>query len=125
MNSFDQNIIKVKEALSVAYKKTGEVLSVQKQKLALASMCSDLEKLYAELGRLQYKKLNGRDIDDNAINLIISDIRETLKEMKALKEEIDMAEGKRTCPVCGSKAPAKSNFCNACGSSFDDASQEL
>lgn len=125
METFDKTIIMAKEAFSSAYKKTGEIINIQKQKLALAAKCTELEKLYAEFGRMQYKKICGQKVDDSGAELIISDIKNQLKEMKALKEIIDKAEGKVTCPICGTKAPAKSNFCNSCGASFDSVEGEF
>lgn len=124
MDSFDQTVQKAKEAFSVACKKTSDVVAIQKQKLELSSLQNKLNKAYAVLGRLEFNNIKNTDCGDPAKAAAVSEIKSLLCEIKELKNDIDKAEGKITCPKCGSKAPAKSRFCNACGADLSSQAAE-
>ena len=65
-----------------------------------------------------FKYLKDANIEDEEVSAAVIEIKHIRNEIKQLLEEIDKAEGKITCPKCGSKAPAKSTFCNKCGEQF-------
>ena len=118
MDAFDKTVQKAKSAFDIAVTKTGEFVNIGKLKLSVANFNNKLEKAYAELGKVQFKYLKDTNIEDEEASAAVIEIKHIRNEIKQLLEEIDKAEGKITCPKCGSKAPAKSTFCNKCGEQF-------
>lgn len=118
MDVFDKTVQKAKSIFDVAVDKTGEFVNTGKLKISVASLNNKLEKAYAELGKLQFKALKDADIENVDVSAVVVEIKHIRSQIKQLLEEIDAAEGKITCPKCGSKSPAKSAFCNKCGERF-------
>lgn len=118
MDAFDKTVQKTKDAFDVVFKKTEEFVSVGKQKLSVANLNNKLNKAYAKLGKLQFGQIKSSDYLNPEVAKVVSEIKKLITEIKALNDEIDLAEGKITCSKCGSKAPAKSQFCNNCGEHF-------
>lgn len=119
MNSFDDTVQKAKEVLDIAAKKTGEFVSVGKQKIKISSLYSKLNKAYTSLGKRCYSELKNNEVDDLEVAALISEIKQYIAEIKNLKEEIDNIEGKIACNKCGHKINKNSAFCNFCGAKID------
>lgn len=115
MDALDQTVEKAKEIFNVACKKTGEVVTLQKQKIDLAALENKLNKSYAKLGRLVFERMKDTEIDSPAIAEVVLDIKGRLFDVERLRDEISKAQGKITCAECGAKVPASSSFCNFCG----------
>ena len=119
MGFLDDAINKTKEVLDVAYKKTDEVVTVEKQKFNIASLKSKREKDYADLGRVYFELVkDNTDLDDNTRNLVDA-IREKSEEIARLNEDIQSIKNKRICPYCNANIDANSAFCNSCGKKLD------
>ncbi len=119
MGFFDDALNKTKEVLNVAYKKTDEVVTIEKQKFAIASLKSKREKDYADLGRIYYEIIKeSTDIDDNTRNLVDA-ISEKNEEIARLNEDIQNIRNKRVCPHCNASIDINSAFCNNCGAKLD------
>lgn len=118
MDALDQTVEKAKEFINVARKKTGEVVTLQKQKIDLATMESKLNKCYAKLGRLEFEQIKDTEIASAEIAELILDIKGRLFDIERLREEINKAQGKIVCPECGAKASAAAFFCSNCGASL-------
>ena len=115
MDFLDNAISKAKEVVDIAYKKTEEVVTIEKQRFDIASLNSKIDKDYAALGRIFYNQYkDSGDIPDNA-KIIIEAIDEKLIKIKELKEEISETKNKAVCPHCQSYIPKNSAFCSVCG----------
>lgn len=112
---FDNAFDKAKNAFEVAYKKTGEIVSLEKLKFNLSSLKSKRSKLFAELGQEYYLKIrNSDDLADIQNNLVVS-IAELDERIEDISNQIAYAKSKRICPKCGSAIDEKSIFCSYCG----------
>ncbi len=119
MGFLDDAISKTKEVFDVAYKKTDEVVTVEKQKFNIASLKSKREKDYADLGRVYFELVkNDTDLDDNTRNLVDA-IREKNDEIARLNQDIQNIKNKRVCPDCNANIDANSSYCNSCGKKLD------
>lgn len=118
MDAFEKTVQKAKDAFDIAVNKTGEFVNVSKLKISVANLNGKLEKAYAALGKIQFNTLKEADIENAEVSAAVIEIKHIRSEIKQLLKEIDSVEGKITCPKCGSKAPAKSAFCNKCGERF-------
>ena len=54
MDNFEEALNKAKEVATAAFKKTEEVINIQKQKIDIATLNNKLNNAYAELGRAIY-----------------------------------------------------------------------
>ena len=112
---FDNAFDKAKNAFEVAYKKTGEIVSIEKLRFNLSSLKSKRTKLYTALGQEYYFKIqNSEDLADTEKNIVeqISDLNEKIEE---ITNEINFAKSKRICPKCGAAIDERSIYCNYCG----------
>ncbi|HCH29049.1 MAG TPA: hypothetical protein DEW35_06020 [Ruminococcaceae bacterium] len=121
---FDNAFDKAKNAFEIAYKKTGEIVSLEKLRFNLSSLKTNRNKLYAALGKEYYFRFkNSESLPDNEKNIFdrISELNEKIEE---ITNEINYAKSKRICPKCGAAIDERSIFCNYCGEritfDFDD-----
>lgn len=120
MDSFDKTVEKAKEIFNTACQKTGEVVNIQKLKIDLAALKSRLNKAYALLGEIQYKKIKDTDLEDATVKVAVLEIKNLLQEVNSLKEEIDNLQGKQTCGNCGARVDQDASFCKVCGVRLED-----
>ena len=90
MGFLDDAIIKTKEVLDVACKKTDEIVTVEKQKFNIASLKSKREKVFANLGKIYFEKIkeNPEDQSEEVCSLV-DDICNKNDEIARLNDEID------------------------------------
>lgn len=90
MGFLDDAIIKTKEVLDVACKKTDEIVTVEKQKFNIASLKSKREKDFAKLGKIYFEiiKENPEDQSEEVCSLV-DDICNKNDEIARLNDEID------------------------------------
>ena len=112
MDKFEETVKKAKEATFAAYKKTGEVLSVQKEKIEIVTLNNKLNDLYAALGKALIKR---EDIDFTNEQEIINNINLLLEQINTAKENINKIKCKEECPNCNKYIEKGLNFCPHCG----------
>lgn len=125
MEIFDNALNKAKEVFEVAYSKTGEVLSVQKQKFDIASLEAKREKDFCELGKIYYTLLKGCDeIEDARTSQLVAAIENKNKTIEILKKDIYEKKHERICPSCASRVEKDAAFCKNCGAKLEFDSEE-
>lgn len=89
--------------------------SVESTKLAvdLRAARSDLEALYAELGRAYYDSITmeKHKVPDE----LVQRVREAIALVENLTAQRDRANRQNRCPSCGSAQAHDANFCSNCG----------
>ncbi len=117
MSLFDETVVKAKEVLDIASKKTNDMISVQKMKMNLASLNSQLTRMYEALGRLCCD--NGEANTPNANMLeMMTEIDKKIAEIKFIEDKISAVKGDRICSSCGTKNVSEAGFCYRCGTKF-------
>jgi len=117
---FLENAVSVtKEILDVACKKTGEAMTVQKQKFNVVSLKNSRSKDFKKLGEIYYKNLKNTEIEDEMTALLVEAITEKTARIKELNDEISMAKNKLCCPECSSLIDENSLFCSICGTKIE------
>lgn len=115
MEFLNNAIIKVKEAVDVACKKTGEVVCAEKQKFDISALKSKRDKDFIELGKIYYEKAKLQTVNDlNVLNLINS-IDKKNDEIKELIKAFNESKNRGVCPKCYASVDVNSAFCSACG----------
>lgn len=115
MDFFDNVVNKTKEVFDVAYKKTNEVVSTQKQKFDISSIQNKLNKEYIKLGKIYYTQLKDTEINDSELQNIINSIDKKIDRINVLTKEINDAKNKVICHNCSAVVDKDSIFCNLCG----------
>lgn len=124
MDFLDNAIIKAKEAFDVVSKKTGEFVTVEKQKFDVQSIKSKLEKDYSKLGKYYYSKIrNLEDLADEE-KIMVESIENKIAEIEKLNTEIELAKNKKLCPACKTAIPKDAAFCSSCGAKLVFDSKE-
>ena len=124
MDFFDNAVNKAKEVFDVAYKKTNEVVSAQKQKFDVASVENKRAKDFEALGMLYFDIIKDSDIENSEVKNIVEEIKAKNEKIKALREEINNTKNKRICPSCNASISKESVFCNVCGAKLTIDSEE-
>lgn len=115
MEFFDEAVNKAKEVFDVACKKTGEVVTVQKQRYELSVLEAKKSDDFRALGELYYNKLKEGLAEDGDSAELVAAIDDKNSKITKLKDEINNIKNKRICPKCGGAVEKSANYCNICG----------
>ncbi len=115
MGKFDEFVNKAKETADVAFKKTGELVNTGKTKLNIATVKNEMEKDFAQLGRILYRDLKDSAENSEEVKRIIEDIKAKETEIERLESEVADSKNKIICPKCRTLNSEDSVFCNNCG----------
>ncbi len=116
MDFWDQTVSATKKFISVAEKKTEEMINVQKLNYKISSIQNSINQKYRELGKSVYAALKeGQALEAGSFAESAGGIDALKKELQALKKELDEAKGKVNCPDCNAVCDAKAKYCHRCG----------
>lgn len=124
MDFFDNAIVKAKEAIDIACKKTNEAVNTGKQKFDIASIESKRAKDFEQLGMLYFDTVKDTEIENDSIRALVEEIKNKNDKIKELKTEINNTKNKRICPQCGAVIDKYSVFCSVCGTKLEFGSEE-
>ena len=119
MSIFDDTVVKAKEVWDIAGKKTNDIITVQKLKMSIASLKSQLSKMYESLGRLCSDSLTGPP--SVSMLELMSEIEERIAEIKQLEKKLALLRGEKICSACGTKNMSDASYCYNCGNKLSDA----
>ena len=119
MGFMDKVLDTARSAASAASEKAGEVYEIGKLKLQLSGLNSDLEKAYAQLGRLKYDaRKNGSD-NSLLLDACVTELDSLHADIDSLIAEISAVTGEKTCPHCGESVAVGAAYCSKCGAKMD------
>ena len=119
MEFFENAVSKAKEVFDVACKKTGEVVSVQKQKIDIATIENKRNKDFLALGKLYFKNIKDTEIEDEEIASLVASIKEKNEQIKQINEEIKETKNMKICPNCETFVKDEDVFCSVCGEKLE------
>lgn len=117
--NFEDTVVKAKELLDATGKKVNDVVNVQKIKMNIAKIKSEIEGDYRILGRLYYSGVKKENVDADAIKAMIDEIDTELDSLREMEAELAYAKGDIVCDQCGAVNSADADFCSKCGISLD------
>ena len=96
-------------------KKAGELLSVAKLRVRIASLEGDVKDRLSQVGELLYATHTGAPTDSEVLLEKLQEIDGLKAEIARLQAEIRREEDAHTCPTCGAFVKEGDAFCGACG----------
>lgn len=119
MDFLDTAVNKAKEVFDVACKKTGEVVATSKQKIDVVTIENKLSKDFEALGKIYFNMIKDEKNENFEVESLVLEIKEKQEKIETLKEEINNAKNKRSCPVCKATIDKNSLYCNICGAKLE------
>ncbi|OJU15402.1 MAG: hypothetical protein BGN88_07785, partial [Clostridiales bacterium 43-6] len=107
--------VKAKDVFDVAAKKTGAMISIQKLRVNVAKLNSQISKSYEALGRLVYDSKKSEENVDEAVAALIAEIEQKYEEIADIEVKIAITKGKAFCPSCLTENDNAATFCSKCG----------
>ena len=120
MDLLDNAINKAKEVIYVAYKKTGEVVTTERQRFDVASLKSKRDKDFLALGKLWFEIIKDDESVSDEVKAIVNEIKQKNEKIEELNTEILNTKNKRVCPNCSAAIDNNATFCSSCGSRVSD-----
>ena len=126
MSIFDDFLINAKTAVSAVGKKAEKVIDVSKLKYAEAGLQSEIGKKYQSLGEFVYNSYLSGEMDKEALDRKIEELRELNDNLESTRELINAQKNKVTCKSCGELVSADLKYCGNCGAKLysDDPTEE-
>jgi len=119
MGFFEDVTTKAKEIFEETERVTTDVISIQKQKLDLASLKNKIRKKYELLGELTYvSAVEGKETAQES-EKVIEEIKALKEEAEELSAKIAIQKGEKSCS-CGASNTKDAKFCKDCGKEFQD-----
>lgn len=118
MGYFDEVINRTKSVAEVVGKKSAEAIEISKKKIEHIDFNNKLTKAYATMGKLQYEKLLGKEINESQIQFAVEEIEKYYSRVKTLEDEIKNFQFVKKCPNCGAEVGKDSVFCSQCGTTI-------
>ena len=121
MGFFENTVVKAREVLDVAGKRTAEMIELQKLRVSIASVQSQLAKLFEALGRQAYDDMKGAAVPEAAEQELVAEIDAKKAELSELEHKLATARGQQICEACNAINAGEAAFCNKCGAKFETA----
>lgn len=119
MEFLENAVAKAKEVFDVACKKTGEVVTTQKQKIDIATIENKRNKDFLALGKLYFKNIKDTEIEDSEIAVLVAAINEKNDLIKQISEEINETKNLKVCHNCEAIVKNDAVYCSACGEKIE------
>ena len=119
MDFLDNAIDVAKETFQVVSKKTGEIVTTQKQKFSIASLENKRSKDFEKLGEIYYNLIKNSEIADDKTKKLVDAIIRKDDEINRLKDELNTAVSQKTCPNCKTNISKTAVYCSSCGAKVE------
>ena len=115
------DVDKIKDTISstagVVAKKSTELYERAKISLSITGIKNDIDKLYAEIGKIVYEGRNG-EIPTEIVEQKCAEIDEKKEAITALRNDRASYKNVKVCPACGAEVSPESTYCANCGEKF-------
>lgn len=99
-----------------AVNRTGDLFETTKINAQISGERREIEKLYAKIGAIIYRKIaNGTMEADEDIAQIVDDIRAHAGQLASRRRALAGVKRMRVCPACGELIASDVAFCPKCG----------
>ncbi|MBE7049047.1 MAG: zinc ribbon domain-containing protein [Ruminococcaceae bacterium] len=108
----------LKQTMSSAFKKSGELVELTKIKLAAGDTKNSIQKNFIKLGELTYLTSKGDENSGSEIKQLISTIDNLMDTLSQQEEKMVELSNKKVCSACGKASAEEAAFCSSCGNPF-------
>lgn len=115
MGVFEDTIVKAKDVVDTAAKKSGDFISLQKLKIEASKLSSLISKDYETLGRVVFENLKSGVAAEDGTDETIAQLRRHRAQLCELEKQISENKGTVLCTECGYANPSDCTFCGKCG----------
>lgn len=88
MATLDEVLARARTLLDIAGRKTGEVVELSKLKYSKLQIENELSRSYEKLGALCYKGKKGDPINEELVDLCVSEIDDLLATLEGIEQKI-------------------------------------
>ncbi len=113
--TFEDTVVKTKELLDAAGEKVSNAVNIQKIKINIAKIKSNISHDYQILGKLYYSGEKKGNVDSDAIKAMVDEIDLELDNLREAEAELAFAKGDTVCDNCGATNRADADYCSKCG----------
>lgn len=125
MGTFDSLIGRAKSVVDDLGKKTNDVVEISKMKLTVASLGSDIDKVYQKLGLMVYEMAKSGSENRGLIDGCVAEIDALKQKLDEVTGQMDQLKNVRRCDSCGNAVDITAQFCPMCGSLLHTPAPEI
>lgn len=115
MSAFGSVMTMVRDAASIATKKTGTAVELSKLKLQMMQLRSQMQSTYERVGILTYEQHKTGTDNGELISVCIKEIDSLLVQINDLNAAITTIRDGVRCPNCNTANPVDTPYCKSCG----------
>lgn len=115
MSAFGSVMNMVRDAASIATKKTGTAVELSKLKLQMMQLRSQMQSTYERVGILTYEQQKTGTDNYELISVCIKEIDSLLVQINELNAAIATIKDGVKCPNCNTANPIDTPYCKNCG----------
>lgn len=119
MDFLDNALYKAKEAIDVVSKKTGDIVTTQKQKFDIASLENKRSKEFQKLGEVYFNLIKDSEIENENIKNSVESIIRMDNEIYRLRDELNTVKFQKVCPFCKTNISKTAVYCSSCGAKLE------
>ena len=120
MSVLDDVITTAKTVATEARKKTEELMTFSKLKIAAMNTNADLSKAYQRLGVIVYDAKKGGIKAEEVVASCMEEIDGLRARLEELNEKLNEMKKQKVCPHCGTKNNVEQVYCGGCGHKLAD-----
>lgn len=115
MPAFGSVMNMVRDAASIATKKTGTAVELSKLKLQMMQMRSQIQSTYERIGILTYEQQKTGTDNFELVSVCIKEIDSLLVQINEINANIALIKDGVKCPNCNASNPVDTTYCKNCG----------
>lgn len=118
VSAIENAIQKVRQAASIAGKKTGVAVETSKLRLQAVQINAMVQSTYERIGTLVYEQEKVGTDNYDLIAVCIKEVDDLLVDLNELNDRILALRIGRRCAACSMENPADTVYCRACGANL-------
>lgn len=115
MSAFGSVMNMVRDAASIATKKTGTAVELSKLKLQMMQLRSQMQSTYERIGILTYEQQKTGTDNYELVSVCIKEIDSLLVRINEINATIATIKDGVKCPNCNTANPVDITYCKSCG----------
>ncbi len=115
MSAFGSVMNMVRDAASIATKKTGTAVELSKLKLQIMQLRSQMQSTYERIGILTYEQQKNGTDNFELVSVCIKEVDSLLVQINEINASIAAIKDGIRCPNCNAANPVNTTYCKSCG----------